>query len=763
MGARLFPLSAVRIDGGPCRDALEIDRAYLLKLNPDALMHHLRRNAGLQPLADHYGGWDANGSGILGHYLSACAQMYAATGDEELRRRVDHMIDTMAKCQAALDAGALYAYRSDVRYFTLLRHGELLTPPVNGWYVTHKLMAGARDAYFYTGSDKARQVWLALCDWTIEVTAKLSDEQWQRMLDGEHGAPHEVLADAYAVTGDRKYLDCALKFRHARVFDPVVRGDTRVLNGLHANTTIAKFLGYQRLYELTGDAHWNKASTNFWQDVVEHRSWVNGGNSQWEAFFDPSRTLDQMRQVCGPETCNSYNMLKLTAHQFELQPDAKQIDFYERCLFNHILSTQNPEHGGYVYYTPMRPGAYRTTSTDFDGFWCCVGTGMENHARYGELIYAHANDAGTPKLYVNLFIPSTLDWRDAGLKVQQTTDFPNAGQSSLKIRTTKPTRAALNIRWPAWAATMTVRVNDQPIDTSQFKPDNYVLIDRTWSDGDRIDLDMPMHLSTETLQGANDYAAVLYGPTVLIAGIGRDGLGDEDFRPTTQKGNMLARKRFPETDAPAFVASREQIVKNLKPVDGKPLTFTTGTLTRPQNVTLTPMWTIGDQRYVTYFRMTDEKSYADAIAKRKHEEAADLALDQRTIDRVRIGEQQSEADHGLRFDRSNTGRASEPFESWRDAKGFFSYSLNVAADRGPLAVRCVYWGSDAGRTFDILVDDQRIATQTLDGSKPNQYFDATYDLPAELIRGKISVVVRFEAKSDSTAGGVFDVRIVARQ
>lgn len=758
--ASTFPPADVRVEGGPLKAAQEVDRAYLLKLDPDALLHFVRASAGLAPKADHYGGWESGGSACLGHYLSACSMMWAATGDAELRRRVDYIVDELAQCQAARKDGGLFASAGDVRYFDRLAQGRPSFPRVNAWYAAHKLLAGTRDAYLLTRGAKARKVWLAACDWAVEVSANLTPEQWQQMMDGEHGGPHEVLADAYAETGNRKYLDCALKFRHRRVFDPLLAGKGTALDGLHANTNVAKFVGYERVGEVAGEQDWHAAARNFWREVVSRRTWAIGGNSQWEAFFDPARTVPEMLEVCGPETCNSYNMLKLTRMLYEGQPDAAKVDFYERCLFNHVLPSLNREHGGFAYYTPVRPGAYRTTSTDLGGFWCCVGTGMESHAKHGEMIYARSADGEA--LYVNLFVPSTLTWRERSLTLRQTTDFPAAGNSTLTISSPQPQDLALAIRYPAWVqpGAMTVAVNGQPADLGTAKPGEYARLRRTWHDGDRISISAPMRMTTEPLPTSTDYAAVLYGPIVLAGEMGREGLKPEDFRPTAQRQNMLAEKKFPETDAPAFVVPAIRLPSQLKPVDGQPLTFTSGSATLPRPVTLVPMWELGDQRYVVYFRMTDPQGYNALVDAERLREAAETSLERRTLDRVRIGSQQSEADHNLRSSGSHTGPATPPHDRWRDATGFLSYDLTVDPARGPLLVRCTYWAGDGGRTFDILVEGQRIATQHLTGGASGGYIDFDYAIPPELVRGKKSVTVRLEPRQ-GPAGGLFDLRLIA--
>ena len=755
--ARSFPLRDVRVTGGPLREAQEVDRAYLLKLDPDALLHYLRQNAGLKPKADHYGGWDKNGSGIYGHYLSAICAMYAATGDPELLRRVRYMVDEIDQCQQGFGDGGLYGFKGDVNWFKRLKDGDPIYPPiVNGWYVTHKVMAGLRDAYFVTGDAQAKAVFLKMCDWAVDVSSHVTEEQWQHVLASEHGAPQEELADAYAITGDKTYLDAAEHFTHKLVFDPLLRGDDKILDGKHANTQLQKFVGYERVYEVGGGRDFLTASRNFWRNVAGERSWSTGANSQWEEFFPTNNWINEIDERCGPETCNTYNILKLTKQLYELEPDAAKVDFYERALFNSILPSQDLERGGFVYYTSMRPGHYRTFSTDFDDFWCCVGTGMENHAKYGEMIYAHGGEGGRD-LYVNLFVPSTLDWKEKGLKLTQETKFPAEGSSTLTLKLAKPTRLAMKLRYPDWVGrgAMAVTVNGKPASLGDAGPGEYATLDREWADGDTIEMTLPMRLTTQMLPGTDEYVSVLYGPTVLSAPMGAGPLTPRDFKP----GTNLARKVLPESDAPTMIGTRDDVLSDIKPVAGKVLTFTTGNLTQPGPATLVPHWRVGEQRYAIYFRLATASQYEQIQQQRERELAAAQALEDRTVDQVQVGSQQSEADHRMEVRDSTTGGAPPPMDHWRDAKGFFSYEFEVEPG-AKQAVRCVYWGSDAGRDFDVLIDGTVIATERLTGAKPSQFFPKQYPIPAALTQGKDRVRVRFEAKSGSTAGGIFDVRIV---
>ena len=762
--AALFPLEDVRLLPGPFKDAQETDRAYMLRLDPDRLLSGMRRAAGLTPKALTYGGWDSGGSGTVGHYLSGAAQMTQATGDAALKRRVDYIVSEMAACQTAGGSGGLWASPWDRDWFAKLGRGEVQTMGTTPWYTTHKTLAGLRDAYLVAGNAQARDVLVRVADWCVAVTSGLTDNQFQHMLGdpgtmGEFGGPHEVLADVYAITGDRKYLTLAERFKHRVIFDPLARGDASILTGQHANTEIPKFVGYERIYQLTGDKSCGDAARNFWEDVTANRSWANGGDSQWEHFFAPAETESKLLEVCGPETCNTYNMLKLTQALYTQAPSARYMDYYERALYNHILPSEAPG-GGFVYYTPMRPGHYRVFSRDFDAFWCCVGTGMENHGKYGGMIYAEAPH----RLYVNLFIPSVLTDKAHGLTLRQETRFPEEPKTRFVLTVTRPQKMTLSLRYPAWVApgALTVRVNGHPVKTAA-RPGSFVDVSRVWRTGDRVDMALPMRLTTEPLPDSHQYAAFFYGPILLAGRLGTEGLTPADFHgggPFESPG-QTAQKKIPESRVPVFVGTPASALSRIVPVPGRPLTFTTGGLTQPRTVTLVPFYRLFFERYALYWNILTPDAYAARQAQAVQAQRDADTLESCTIDRVRVGEADSETAHALASDHSHTGGAGEPFTHWRDAQGFFSYTLKIPSDR-TAALRCVYWGSDAGRTFDILVDGTNLATQTLSGARPGEYLPVTYPLPDSMTRGKTQITVRFEAKNGGTAGGLFDLRVVRR-
>ncbi|HZX26299.1 MAG TPA: glycoside hydrolase family 127 protein, partial [Telluria sp.] len=514
----LFPLQDVRLHAGPFLDAQQTDLRYLLALDPDRLAAPFLREAGLAPRKPSYGNWESSGldGHMGGHYLSALALMSAATGDPEVRRRLDYFVAELKRAQDANGDGYLGGIPGGRAAWAELHAGRLRVDnfSVNGkwvpWYNLHKTFAGLRDAWLYAGNADARAMLVKLADWTLALTAPLSEAQMQDMLRAEQGGMNEVLADVSRITGDGKYLELARRFSHRALLEPLQAGLDR-LDSLHANTQIPKVIGFERIGELTGDDGWRRAARFFWQTVVEHRTVAIGGNSVKEHFHAADDFRSMIEEVEGPETCNTYNMLKLTAMLFQRAPSAGYADYYERALYNHILASERPGSGGFVYFTPMRPNQYRVYSQVDQAMWCCVGSGIESHAKYGEFIYAHDGDR---VLYVNLYAPSELRWR--GLRIEQQTGFPDSEQ--VRIRVGGTGRFTLKLRRPAWVAAgaMRVRVNGRPVPVRAGQ-DGYVSVERAWRGGDSVELRLPMRLRLEQMPDRSSYYAVLYGPIVLAA------------------------------------------------------------------------------------------------------------------------------------------------------------------------------------------------------------------------------------------------------
>ena len=760
---RLFPLSAVRLTASPFLDAQQTDLRYIMALNPDRLLAPYLREAGLTPKEASYGNWESSGldGHMGGHYLTALALMFAATGDEEVFKRMNYFVAELKRCQASNGDGYIGGVPGGAAAWHDIAQGKLQADgfSVNGkwvpWYNLHKLYAGLRDAYIYGGNQDARAMLIALCDWTLALTSHLSEEQMQNMLRCEHGGMNEVLADVSQMTGQQKYMDLAIRFSHQAILRPLEDGEDR-LTGLHANTQIPKVIGFKRIGDITGRRDWQKAAQFFWQTVHDHRTVAIGGNSVKEHFHDQKDFSPMIEEVEGPETCNTYNMLKLTGLLFQGDPKASYADYYERALYNHILGSQRPQSGGFVYFTPMRPNHYRVYSQPQQGMWCCVGSGLENHAKYGEFIYAHRGD----NLYVNLFIPSTLDWRERGVTIRQSNRFPDEASSTITVKGNKT--FTLKIRYPEWveAGALRIAVNGKPFAAS-VGADRYVSVRRQWRDGDKVDLSLPMKTRLEQMPDKSNYYAVLHGPVVLAAKT--NPFPDEKLNflaDDSRMGHIASGPVSPLQAAPVLVSDSAAFAGRFKPVPGLPLTFVAPGLVQGKegSTVFVPFFRVHEARYMIYWPYSTAADLAATRAKAAEDEAARLELDARTIDQVAPGEQQPESDHFFKAEGGESGLAKG--RHWRHATSWFSYDLTDKKSEAK-ALRLTYSKGDAGRKFDILINGQRLAAVTLDGKAAQDLYTVDYLIPPALVAaagGKL--VVKFVARDGSVAGGLYGLRLL---
>jgi uncharacterized protein len=601
--AQPFDLTEVRLLDGPFKDALERDGRYLLSLDPDRMLHNFRVNAGLPPKAPVYGGWEsvatwadirAHGH-TLGHYLTACALMYASTGRDEFKRRCDYVVGDLQECQAAAGTGLVNAFPDNTAQIdNLVRTQRATGVP---WYTLHKVFAGLRDAHLHCDDTAARSVLVKLSDWAIATTQSMTDPQFEAMLNTEHGGMNEVLADVYAITGDARYLALAERFSHKLLLEPLSESrDT--LDGLHSNTQIPKVVGFLRIHVLTGEPRYSAAARFFWKTVVTTRSFATGGNADNEHFFPVDEFDEHVPSAKTMETCCSHNMLRLTRMLFTTDPTGAHADYYERTLYNTILASQDPDTGMMTYFQSTRPGYVKLYCTPEDSFWCCTGTGIENHAKYGDSIYFHGTEDGTDCLYVNLFIASTLHWKERGLALAQTTRFPEAGWSRLEVTEAGRGEIALMIRHPGWCAVATVKVNGAPVATSR-NPGTYVPLKRTWKAGDVIDVDVPMALRMEPLRASASHAAVVYGPIVLAGALGHRVAPGADLHVNER---TIGEPFSGPIEVPVLVGDLPTMAARIKPTDS-PLTFRTDGLGRPADVTLVPYYRIAHEHYNLYWRI----------------------------------------------------------------------------------------------------------------------------------------------------------------
>ncbi|MCY2996075.1 MAG: glycoside hydrolase family 127 protein [Planctomycetota bacterium] len=727
--AEPFRLQDVRLLPGPFQRAMELDRQYLRSLDGDRLLHSFRLATGLPSQAQPYGGWMApqhNSRGeFVGLFLSACAEIYASTGDERVKQQADRVVAGFAECQERLGNGFLHTHPDN---FT-----GRCQAPLPFWYQVHKLLAGLMDMYVLGDNSQALEIATRLADWACRGAERFNDEQFQQMLNVEHGGINEALANLYALTGQRRYLQLALRFNHQAVLGPASRCEDR-LTGLHANTQIPKFLGAARQYELTGEEGLRTASTFFWDTVVRERSYVIGGHSLGE-FFTPKEKLSQALGWNTCETCNTYNMLKLTRHLFCWEPRAEYADYYERALYNQILASQHPTTGMLSYFLPLGfDGRCRKEyCTPEDSFWCCTGTGIESHAKYGESIYFRQAETG---LYVNLFIASELQWQARGLTLRQETEFPDEGRTRLVFTCAQPLELRLHIRHPAWAGSgFEIRVNDVR-QAEDSRPGSYAVVSRTWHSGDTVVVSLPLALRTEGFRDNPRRVAILHGPLVLCAETDR---------------------RSPPLQCPAVVADEGQLLNGLRPVPGQPHAFagpSSGWRLAPgcgaAETVLEPFYRLhGSRTYAVYWDTFTPDQWQ---ATEEPQWARGVRLAACTVDRVFPADEQCEREHQVQGEHTATGEGR-----WRHATqgGWFSWELRCLPDQ-PVELRVTYWGGDAGgREFDLWVDGQRVATQKLENNRPGEFYEETYRLPPSLTRGREQLTLKFQAHPGRTAGGVF--------
>ncbi len=587
-----FDLNQVQLLDGPFKTAQDLDRRDLLAANMEVLYYPFRRDAKLDTPVKGSDRLDYTSTGhILGHWLSASAFMIRNTGDADLKKQADAAVAELARCQNARGDGFCGGFPPE-SILTTNRTQRAGVP----WYCLHKVYAGLLDMYVLTGNQQALEVLKKAADWAIKFTDPLSEEQFQAMLRTEHGGINEVLANLYAVTGEDKYLKLSRRFYHHAILDPFAHGGDS-LERVHANTQFPKFIGVGRLYELTGEPDLNTIATSFWNNVVYERSYVTGGNSLGEQFT-PKASLSTAVGNNTSETCNEFNMLRLTRELFCQNPKPEYADFFERTLYNQILSTRNLQTGGHLYFQQLQSGRRK-------GPWllvnrasqCCFGSGLESNAKYADGIYYR--DAAGNVLYVNLFVPSELTWKDKGITLRQETKYPDEAATRLKVTAAKPTELTLNLRRPWWATesySVTVNGAKQP---AAGAPSSYVPLKRTWKTGDTVEVTMPMSFRMEGFKDNPKRAAVMYGPLVMAA-----------VTVTNDRVSAIVTEDNPK-----------QFLSTLKPVAGKPLEFTapaalyrTSEHPGDQPVTFKPLLRMLDEYYAVYWDQMTAKDFSDSFS-----------------------------------------------------------------------------------------------------------------------------------------------------
>lgn len=741
-----FKLSDVTLLDGPFKHATDLNVKILLNYEPDRFLAKFRSEAGLEPKAEHYKGWEANtiAGHSLGHYLSACALMYQTSGDERFLQRVNYIVDELDVCQQADGDGYIGAFPNGKRILEEeVARGDIRSQGFNlngiwvPFYTQHKVMAGLFDAYDFCGNEKALQINIRFANWLETIVDELSDEEIQKMLHCEHGGINESLAELYAKTGNEKYLNMSRVFHHKAILEPLFEG-IDILSGKHGNTQIPKLIGLARLYELTGNEKDRKTAEFFWKTLVDHHSYVTGGNGNHE-YFGPPDTLRNRLSNETTETCNVYNMLKLSQHLFQWETSPVVADFYERALFNQILSSQHPDDGRVIYNLSLEMGGHKEYQ-DPEGFTCCVGTGMENHSKYGRNIFYY----NTNELFVSQFIASEVDWKEKNMRVTQLTQFPEEQGTTLKINCEDPVKLTLKIRYPSWALDgITVKLNGKARKIKN-QPGSFVELTKKWESGDVVELTFPFSLRLETMPDDSNRVAIFHGP-VLLAG----DLGAEDD---------------PEAYDPMYVPvllTEDRNPKNwLTPVQEQPNTFQSARVGQPRDVIFKPFYKTHDRRYSVYFDMFDNESWKKHQAEYQRKLEQKKKLEKATIDFFQPGEMQPERNHNFRDENTCVGEHKNRKFREADRGGWFSCEMKINKNE-PAKLVVEYWGGYTGdKTFDIIVEDQIITTENISNKKPGEFIDVIYPIPDNLLTGKEKITVKFLPHEGHRAGPVYGLRTI---
>ena len=764
-----FPLDEVRLSQGPFYTAQQTDLDYILKLDPDRLLAPYFREAGLKAKAAPYGNWESMGldGHTAGHYLTALAQMYAATGNKACLERLGYMVHELAICQQNSSIGYVGGVPGGRQMWAELRKGnfDLFNKKWVPWYNLHKLFSGLRDAYTIAHNEEAKAVLIRAADWAYDLLHAMSKEQIIRMLRTEYGGMNAVCADIYELSGDKKYLELAKLFSQTPFVQELSNQEDR-LTGLHANTQIPKIIGFEKIALADPeDKDYGLAARFFWNTVVKHRTLATGGNSVHEHFNPIGDFSSLMESVEGPETCNSYNMLKLTELLFLSRPASTYMDYYERTLYNQILATQRESQGGFVYFSALRPESYRVYSSPQKDFWCCVGTGMENHGKYGKMIYSHRG----ADIFVNLFIASTLHWREKGVELTQSTQFPFSESSLLKLSLKKPGVFTLYIRKPKWVRQrFVVEVNGKGVENNINKVagvPGYIAINRGWRNGDRISIALPMETRLVGLPDKTDWACLMHGPVVLAAVTDTTGLvgleGDGGRFDHIASGPL-----YPLSKAPLLVIDSTATITTTNVNDKvslanqRTLTFDAARLISPasyQPLQLIPFFKVHDARYMIYWPVARKGHIAEREAQLAGEDARLLPLKVRTVDHVKPGEQQPETDHLMESRHSATGLLKD--RHWRSAgDGFFSYRLKM--DTTVRFLRVTYYGKDNPGNVEIRINGNLLSGRPPKKVNQGDFFWMDYPVAPDWT-SLPAVEVKFTAIPGRVPGcRIFDVRFL---
>lgn len=709
-------------------NAFKKEVAYLKSLDANRLMRGFGDISGRKINAQKYGGWETSAiqGHTLGHYLTAVSQAFASSGDKELKEITDYMISVLGGCQ--LKNGYLHAIPES--HFDQIEKGNTSGTWVP-WYSMHKILAGLIDVYTFTGNKDALKIASKLGDWVYSHTSKWTEETQKTVLNVEYGGMNDCLYNLYKYTKSENHLSAAHSFDEMTLFQPLFDGKD-ILNGKHANTTIPKIIGALNRYTVTGEEYYLQVACNFWEMVIQNHTYITGGNSEWEHFGEP-KVLDAERTNCNCETCNTYNMLKLTRELLRITGEKKYSDYYESTFINAILSSQNPTTGMTTYFQPMATGFFKVYSSPTEHFWCCTGSGMENFSKLSDSIYFHDENS----IFINRYTSSSVVWEEKGLTITQNADLP-----TVTFTINGSANAKIVLRVPDWCDKKpTVKING---DKKNVKVKNgFITLDENWTDGDTIEYEMNMKVVAHPLPDNENTVAFKYGPWVLSA-----NMGNRDMNTSTT-GVDVTIPLWDATTSDILVVEKGTVKKWLRNLEenlvksDESLEFTLkGT---NQNLVFSPHYKQHTNRYGIYFTLADSKTKLPENQDDKYV----------VIDSLPVGNDQYEFSHNLKSENSTSGNYKGLMFRDATSEGWFSYDMKVD-NTVTNYLKVKYYSGDVGRKFKIFVDDMLLADVTLQNPNPNNFYDVYYEIPQDMIGEKSVITVKFKAEKDSFAGGIFD-------
>ncbi|MDQ6473008.1 glycoside hydrolase family 127 protein [Flavobacterium sp. LHD-80] len=763
-----FPLNDTRLlENSPFYHAMKLDQKYLLGMDVNRMLNGYRKRANLPLLGNYPGSNQPENTrpGEMPHYISGIALMYAQTGDLEYKKRVDYM---MASLKESIDI--INKNNPDQNYILgrknwdnplhelskgkiTLDGGDETNYPWGGmgnfWYVVHKDLAAYRDCYIYCNSEIAFELLKNEGSRIADFALKANPDLFDDMLDIEHGGMNEVFADLYALTGEKKYMETSMKFNHQKVILNTALGND-VLYGRHVNMQVPTFAGTARQYQLDGNKISKEATFNFLDQMYTQHNHVIGGSGRYERYVKPG---DETKGLgfTSDETCATYNMLKTARTAFEVSGDLKHLDYFERALYNHILASQDPDSGGVTYYTSLMPGGFKSYSDGYnlEKVWCCVGTGMENHAKYGESVFFHNND----DLFLNLFIPTTLKWEEKGLEISLKTNFPEEDIINLEINENKSFSNKLVVRYPSWAGKVKVWINDKEVSVNGKAGGTFELTNN-WKKDDKIKIEMPQNFWIEKSKDEKNLITIMRGPLVMGASLGKDKMPGSDLVNYAMHYNNWVT---PQNDIPSIIASESDINKWILPVEGKKLEFKTkgaGFLNGKANeITLIPFYQMHHQRYSVYLKM---------FSKEELKERQQIVSDE-----IDISSESDEKKHKLTANNSARILEKDGRHFWENNRygrnalknDSFSYEVKANEKASKQFLTVTFWGSASdGNGISIYADDQLLSTEDLGEKLPLSYYEKSFELP-ESLKGKKNVKITFKVPENYNAGAIYGLKL----